>query len=168
MDVDAAESALRAAISAAAPDVPVNSGRLSLAVRESLGRDRLVTQLSTAFGVLALLLASIGLFGSVAHWASGRTREIAIRMTLGATRWDVARIVLAQGVSVTVAGVLAGVPVAMLAARLVEPLLFGVSASDPGSLATAALLLGAAGLVAASWPALRAARLNPLDALRDA
>jgi predicted permease len=167
IDADTAERKLQAVLATAAPEVPFNSGQLAGAVRDSLGRDRLLTQLSGAFGVLALLLASIGLFGSVAHWASGRTRELAIRLTLGASRWHVVRVVLAQSVSVTVSGVLVGVPLSMTITRLLDPLLFGVTTSDPIALGVAVLLLCGAGLLAASWPAVRAARLNPLDALRN-
>jgi predicted permease len=162
-----AEAHLRSTFHALASDVPLEIGPMEDAVRESLSRDRLVAQLSAAFGALGVLLASIGLFGAVAHWASGRTREIGIRMALGATRWDVGRMVLKQSVSVTVVGVVVGVPLSLAAAVLLQPLLFGVSSRDAPTLVVSAALLGSAGLLAASWPALRAARLNPLDALRD-
>jgi len=137
------------------------------AVQESLRRDRLMTQLSAAFGLLGVLLASIGLFGAVAHWASGRTREIGIRIALGATRWDVARMVFGQSLSVTGAGILAGLPLSLAGAKLIEPLLFGVSGTDMVTLGTSVLVLGGVGMLAAYWPARRAARLNPLEALRD-
>jgi predicted permease len=162
-----AETQLRSMIAAVAKDVSIDTGLMEGVVQESLTRDRLVAQLSAAFGLLGVVLASIGLFGAVAHWASGRTREIGIRMALGATRWDVARIVFRQSLLVTGAGILVGVPLSMLTARLIEPLLFGVSSADPVALTISVALLGGAGLLAACLPALRAARLDPLRALRD-
>ncbi len=162
-----AEAQLRSIIGAVVKDVTIDSGLMEGVVQESLNRDRLVTQLSAAFGLLGVLLAAVGLFGAVAHWASGRTREIGIRMALGATRWDVARLVFGQSLSVTGAGIAVGVPLSMLAAKLIEPLLFGVSSTDVVAIALSAVVLGSAGLLAACLPALRAARLNALEALRD-
>jgi hypothetical protein len=167
VSTDTAEAHLLSVIRGVASDVPVETGHIEDVVRQSLSRDRLVAQLSAVFGALGVFLASIGLFGAVAHWASGRTREIGIRMALGATRRDVAQMVLKQGLSVTAVGMFIGVPLSLTAATLLEPLLFGVSSRDAVTMLVSVGLLGGAGLLAASWPAWRAARLNPLEALRN-
>jgi predicted permease len=106
----AAEAELRATIAAFAKGVPVESGRLEDALQETLKRDRLVGELSVALGLLGVFLASIGLFGAVAHWAAGRTREIAIRLTLGATPWQIARMVLRRGFAIIALGVVGACP----------------------------------------------------------
>lgn len=167
VSTEIAEAQLVSLIRGVASDVPVETGHIEDAVRQSLSRDRLVAQLSAAFGALGVFLASIGLFGAVAHWASGRTREIGIRMALGATRRDVAQMVLKQGLSVTAVGMFIGVPLSLAAGGFLEPLLFGVSSRDGVTMLVSVGLLGGAGLLAASWPAWRAARLNPLEALRS-
>jgi len=166
VDTDAALRELRAIVAAAANDVPLESGRIEDAIQKSMQRDRLVTLLSAALGVIGVFLASLGLFGAVAHWASGRVREIGIRMMLGATSWDVAWIVLHQGLIVTGLGVAVGVPLSIAAATLIRPLLFRIAPDDLFAHATAAVILTMAGLLAACWPAWRAARVNPLEALR--
>ena len=164
----AAEAELRTSIAAGAraKAVPVKSGRLEDAVQESQSDDRLVGELSVALGLLGVFLASIGLFGAVAHWAAGRTREIAIRLTLGATPGHIARLVFKRGLAIIGLGVVAGVPIAMAAAALIQPLLFGVTPRDALTHATAVAILVAAGLLAECWPAWRAARVNALEALR--
>jgi putative ABC transport system permease protein len=168
VDARAAEAELRASIAAVATakTVPVVTGRLEDAVQASLRDDRLVGELSVALGLLGVCLASIGLFGAVAHWAAGRTREIAIRLTLGATPGHIARLVLKRGLAIIGLGVVAGVPVAIASAALIQPLLFGVTPRDTLTHAVAVAILVAAGLLAACWPAWRAARVNALDALR--
>jgi predicted permease len=168
VDVRAAEAELRASIAAGAraKAVPVKSGRLEDAVQESLRDDRLVGELAVALGLLGVLLASIGLFGAVAHWAAGRTREIAIRLTLGATRGHIAGLVFRRSLAMIGLGVVAGVPFAIAAAVLIQPLLFGVTPRDALTHATAIAVLVAAGLLAACWPAWRAPRVNALEVLR--
>jgi predicted permease len=168
VNVQGAEVELRATISAftKAKPVPVKSGRLEDAVQESLRDDKLVGELSVALGLLGVFLASIGLFGAVAHWAAGRTREIAIRLTLGATPGHIAGLVIRRGLAVIGLGVAAGVPAAMAAATLIQPLLFGVTPRDTLTLTTAVAILVAVGLLAACWPARRAMRVNALEVLR--
>lgn len=160
------EAEVRSAFTAAAKNVPVETKRLEDAVQRSLGRDRLVAHLSAAFGLLGVLLASIGLYGAMAHAVSSRTREIGIRIAVGAAPWDVIRMVLQQSLRVTGLGILIGLPAAMAGSRLVGSLLFEVSPSDPLTLAVSAAILAAAALLAAWWPARRAARLDPSRALR--
>ncbi len=123
VDVRAAQAELRASIAAfaKAKAVPVETGRLEDHVQETLKDDRLVGELSVALGLLGVFLASIGLFGAVAHWAAGRTREIAIRLTLGATPGHIARLVLRRGLAIIGLGVVAGVPIATASAALIQP-----------------------------------------------
>jgi putative ABC transport system permease protein len=113
-----------------------------------------------------VFLAALGLFGAIAHWAAGRTREIAIRLTLGATPGHIAGLVFRRGLTIIALGIAVGVPVAFASGVLIQPLLFGVTARDGLTHATAALILVAVGLLAACWPAWRAARVNALEVLR--
>jgi putative ABC transport system permease protein len=160
------ETEIRSVLTAVAKNVPVETGTLDGAVQKSLGRDRLIAQLSTALGLLGLLLASIGLYGTTAYSVTSRIREIGLRIALGASPVDVIRLVCRQNWWVTSVGVLIGLPAAFGASRLVESLLFGVSATDPGTLALAVALLSGVGLSAGMRPALRAARLDPSRSLR--
>jgi predicted permease len=168
VDSRAGEAELRASIAAGAKAkaVPVKTGRLEDAVQESLRDDRLVGELSIALGLLGVFLACVGLFGAVAHWAAGRTREIAIRLTLGATPGHIARLVFRRGLAIIGLGVVAGVPSAMAAALFIQPLLFGVTPRDVITHAMAVAILVTAGLLAACWPAWRAARVNAMEILR--
>jgi hypothetical protein len=168
VDARAAEAELRASIAAGAraKAVPVKSGRLEDAVQESLSDDRLVGELSVALGLLGVFLASIGLFGAVAHWAAGRTREIAIRLALGARPGHIARLVFRRSLAIIALGVVVGLPSALAATVLIQPLLFGIAPRDALTHATAIAILVAAGLLAACWPASRAARVNALEILR--
>jgi ABC-type antimicrobial peptide transport system permease subunit len=122
--------------------------------------------LSTAFGVLAAILAAIGLYGVMGYTVTRRTNEIGIRMVLGARPNEIIRMVLGEGSRVVAIGVLTGCPLAVWVARLAEKLLFGVKPGDMVSLLIAAVLLGMIALVASWLPARRAARLDPTIALR--
>jgi predicted permease len=136
----------------------------------ALVRERLIAMLSTLFGGLALLLASIGLYGLLSFGVVQRTSELGVRMALGAGRGDVVRLVLSEAMILVVAGLAVGVPAALATARLtssqISGLLFGLRASDPLTIALAALGLTAVALVAAYLPARRASRVNPLAALK--
>jgi predicted permease len=122
----------------------------------------------TVFGLLALALASIGLYGILAYSVNQRKREIGVRMALGATRGSVLGLVMKQGMSLVFTGVLLGFGAALLAGRLLSSLLYGVNADDPLSLAAAALLLSAVALLACYLPAHWATRVDPLQALHEA
>ena len=131
-----------------------------------LGHERLIAQLTALFGVLALLLAAIGLYGVTAHTVAGRTGEIGVRMALGATRPTVVGMVL-RGVFTQVAwGVAIGVPAALAGGRVLAGQLFGVSGSDPFTLAAVTCALAFAALLAGFLPALRASTIDPVRALR--
>jgi predicted permease len=157
---------MRAAFAAVAKDVPVTIAPLEDAVQRSLSRDRLVAQLSAAFGVLGVLLATVGLYAAIAHSVASRTREIGIRMAVGARARDVTWMVLRQSLVVTAAGVAIGLPAAIGGSRFLSSLLFEVSPSDPATLVASTLVLTLTGLAAGWWPARRAARLDPSSTLK--
>ena len=123
--------------------------------------------LLSVFGLLALGLASIGLYGIMAYSVNQRRREIGLRMALGAARTSVLRLILKQGMSLVVTGVLIGLAASLIVGRLLARLLYGVSASDPVSVAGAAVVLLAVALLACYLPARWASRVDPLVALRE-
>jgi putative ABC transport system permease protein len=128
---------------------------------------RMVASLLGAFGALALLLATVGLYGVIAALAAQRTPEIGMRMALGATRRDIVTMIVRQGLSLTLTGVAIGLIAALAATRLFKSLLVGVSATDATSFAVTTILLVTVALAAAYLPARRAARIDPLQALRN-
>lgn len=118
------------------------------------------------FGVTAMLLATLGLYGVVAHSVGMRTREIGVRISLGATAGDVRNMVIRQGLTLAALGIAAGLAGALGVTRLLASQLMGVSPYDPTSYALTALLLVTATAAACYLPARRAAQLNPVQALR--
>jgi predicted permease len=139
---------------------------LSEQVQDTLKQDRLLAQLVSFFGVLALILASIGLYGVMSHGVARRTHEIGIRMALGAERSHIAWMVLRETLFLVITGLVIGVPTALLAARLISNQLIGLGASDPLTLIGAAVGLTVVALLAGYIPARRASKVNPLVALR--
>jgi putative ABC transport system permease protein len=160
-------SLLRETLQEIDPNVPLyDVSTLETQLDDSLARDRLITWLSTAFGVLATLLATIGLYGVIAFSVAQRTREIGIRMALGAQRFDVLRLVLQQVAFLVLGGLALGIFISLGGVRALGSLLYGIEATDPlAFLGAAAVLLGAAVLAAFS-PARRATHVNPTVALR--
>jgi predicted permease len=132
----------------------------------ALQQEKLIAQLVSFFGLLALLLASIGLYGLMAHAVVRRTKEIGIRMALGAERRSIIWMVLKETVVLVLFGVVIGVPAAIGASRLIASQLFGTSPSDPITLAGGALLLIGVALLAGFLPARKASKVDPLIALR--
>jgi predicted permease len=140
---------------------------VSTQIDNTLAATRLASTLISIFGLVALLLASIGLYGVMAWMVSHRTREVGIRMALGARPADVLKLVLKQGLVLTLIGVVIGLFAAFLATRLIDTQqLYGVSATDPFTFAVIALLLTAVSLLACYLPARRATKVDPLTALR--
>ncbi|MGH9940720.1 MAG: ABC transporter permease [Blastocatellia bacterium] len=133
---------------------------------ESLFADRFLTFLSVCFGLLAAALAAIGLYGVMAYTVTRRIREIGIRIALGATQSRVAWLILREVALLALVGLLAGAPLAFVLGRAAESLLFGVKASDPLVFAAASLLLGCVALLGGYLPARRAAKVDPMVALR--
>jgi macrolide transport system ATP-binding/permease protein len=156
-------------INAAGPQVLVNGIRTGQQVIDgSLFQARMGVALLSVFGLLALGLASIGLYGILTYAVSQRQREIGVRMALGASRPRVLGLVLKQGMSLVLIGVTIGFAAALLVGRALSGVLFGVGATDPISLAAAAGVLGGVALVACYLPARWATRVDPLVALRQA
>jgi len=135
-------------------------------VDATLVEERLIAVLSGFFGVLAVLLACLGLYGVMAYTAARRTSEIGIRMALGATRGGVLAMVLKESLLLVAIGITIGVPATLALTRLVSSLLFGIQASDPLTIAGGAVLMIAVAALAGFLPAQRAARVDPMIALR--
>ena len=159
---------IRREVRALDPGVPVfDVASMEERVARSAAPRRFVMRLLAAFAVSALALAALGLYGVVAHGVGQRTREIGIRMALGATPRDVARLVLSGGAAMVGLGLAAGLAGALAAARFLRGILYEVSPSDPASLAAAVLVLAVVALAAHWLPARRAARVDPIAALRS-
>jgi putative ABC transport system permease protein len=136
-------------------------------VATNLARPRFSAVLLNWLSALALLLAGVGIYGVVAYSVGQRTGEIGIRIALGAQTKDILRLVMTEGLRVALAGVTIGLLAALLLTRLMSSLLFGVGANDPFTFAAIALVLGGVALLACYLPARRAARVDPMNALRQ-
>jgi predicted permease len=160
-------SAVRQAIKEVNRNLPVPEvAMFSEQVDRSLVQQKLIARLSSFFGLLALLLAAVGLYGVISYSVTQRTREIGVRMALGAGRRNVLRLVLGQGAKLTLIGVLIGLGASWALTRWIENLLFGVSPTDPATFVIIALLLMAVALLACYIPARRATKVDPMVALR--
>lgn len=158
---------VRREVAAVDPNLPVFRAKTLVAQAEqSLMKERLLATLSSFFGALALLLACIGLYGLMAYAVARRTAEIGIRLALGARRDHIMWLVLRETVWLTLAGIAAGVPLALGAAGYAKSLLFGISAADPLTIALTGALLLTVGALAGYIPARRALRVDPMVALR--
>jgi putative ABC transport system permease protein len=159
---------VRAEVRSLDPAAPITQvSTVEADIGESLAVRRFQAFLLSLFSVLAVLLAAVGIFGLMAQLVVRRTPEIGLRMALGATPNDVLGMVLRQGVLLAAIGGAAGVGGAFVTARVLKSLLFGVTALDPVSYAAAALVMALAVLLACGLPAWRAARVDPMAALRD-
>lgn len=158
----------RAVIRELAPATPVYEVRtLASRVSDAMAQARFSALLLTLFASAALVLAVLGIYGVMAFGVSQRTREIGIRIALGAERRDVLRLVVGEGAALTGLGLALGLVAALLAMRLLRSLLYDVAPSDPVTFAAVVAVLGVAGIVASWLPARRASRLEPTEALRD-
>lgn len=159
---------IRATLDEMDPLIPVvRSETLQDVWRRSMAREELVLTLLTVFGVVALLLAAVGVYGVTAQAARRRTQEIGIRMALGAGGRDVLAMMLRQGFVVIVLGISVGLLASFALTRTLESLLYGVEPTDPPTLAAVALLLGVVALVACWLPARRATAVDPVTPLRS-
>jgi putative ABC transport system permease protein len=149
------------------PNLPVtNLASMDQLIDDNIWLDRVVAALSVGFGLLATALAAIGLYGVLAFMVSRRTREIGIRLAVGASQATILRLVMAEVCLVAGTGILVAIPVSLGLTRYVKSQLFGLSTTDPWTFIGAALFLGLVGLVAAYFPARRAMRVDPVTALR--
>jgi predicted permease len=149
------------------PNLPIEELKtMEAQVKENVFLDRMISTLSAAFAVLATLLAAIGLYGVLAYTVAQRTREIGVRMALGANAGRVRAMVLKQVGVMTLIGGVAGVLAAIGLSKLASTLLFGLQGTDPLAMTAAAVLLGLVALAAGGIPAMKAARVDPIKALR--
>ena len=164
---DQAFQAIRQVLRKADPQLPILGFRtVGEQVTRSLNAERMLAVLSSSFGALALLLSLIGLYGVMSFVVTRRTREIGIRLALGATRASALPLVLRDTAAMIAAGVALALPCIAAFGKLVRSQLFGVTPTDPATVAGAALVLAAGAFAAAFIPAWRASNVSPTDALR--
>jgi predicted permease len=165
---EAAEMAVRRAVQQVDSKLTIDSMRtMDEQIADNISSDRLVAMLAVSFGMLATLLAAIGLYGVLAYATAQRTREIGIRMALGAARGEVVRMVLRDVVWLAGISLAVTLPVAIFLSRLIRSQLYGVSPADPVVLSGGTVLVALVALVAALLPARRAASVEPMQALRE-
>jgi predicted lysophospholipase L1 biosynthesis ABC-type transport system permease subunit len=165
--MEALVAAVRPAIGAINKDAALEIRTLDSRISDSLVQPRLVALLSSFFGFLALLLATIGLYGVISYAAARRRGEIGIRMALGAAEGAVTWLILRDVAFILTVGTALGVGVSLVAGRFIKSLLFGLEATNTATLALAAAVLCASAIFAAYLPARRAAKMDPMTALRE-
>jgi putative ABC transport system permease protein len=167
-DAASLASAARRAIRSVASDVPVyNVAAVDDLVARSVGPRRFVMRLLELFGLIALLMTAVGIYGVIAYSVAERTQEIGIRTALGATRADIVRLVLASGLAIVAVGLVAGVVLAVMSTRYLEASLYGVRATDASTFLTVAAVLFGVAVLAQVVPVVRATRVDPCNALRQ-
>jgi putative ABC transport system permease protein len=164
--VGAIAEAIREETQALDPNVLVQPGTLENNLALFQLPSRILSILASTLGLAGLLLAAVGIYGVMAYSVTQRTREIGIRMTMGAQRRDVMQLILAQAMRPVAIGVAIGMAASAVVSRVLASLLYGVSPLDPGVFAGVALFLSAAALLASYIPAQRAARVDPMASLR--
>jgi putative ABC transport system permease protein len=159
---------LRAAVQSVEPKVPLSEVRtMEDSIDQSLGQRRLIVLLIALFAALALILAAVGIYGVMSYSVTQRTREIGVRMALGARGSHVQRMVVAHGLRLSALGLVIGLGAALALTRLMTSQLYGISATDPATFAALSAVLLAVATVAALLPARRATRVDPMTALRS-
>jgi putative ABC transport system permease protein len=159
-------AAVRREVQQLDPNLPISSSTLIERMDLPLLPARIVASILGGFGLLALALAAIGIYGVISYAVSTRSHEIGIRMALGAQKEDVLKLVLSQGMMLTFIGVVIGLSASLAVTRLMKSLLFGVSATDPATFLIASTLLAGTAFLACYLPARRATRVDPIVALR--
>ncbi|MGB6598973.1 MAG: ABC transporter permease [Candidatus Acidiferrum sp.] len=160
-------SSIRSKVHDLDPSIPISNMRTTeVQISNSLSTERMIASLSAVFGFLATLLAVIGLYGVMAYTVAQRTREVGIRMALGAAQGNVIWMVMREVLILVAIGVAAGVPASLALTKLVQSQLFGLSPHDPSTLAIATIALASVACAAGYVPAWRASRLDPMKALR--
>ena len=161
-------SALRKMVASIDPDLPITRiETLDNVIDRLYASERITALVVGFFSAAALSLSAVGLYAVLAYAVSQRTREIGIRIAVGARSTNILRLVIRQGLTLAAAGLVIGVVTALALSHLMSSLLFGVSATDPLSLIIAILVLGVAALLACLLPALRATRIDPITTLRE-
>ncbi len=158
---------VKSAIASINPRVSLDIGTLEQQVNDSMVVMRTIASLSAFFGALALVLAAIGLYGIMAYGVARRRNEIGVRIALGATHSRVTRMVLGEVSRIVAVGVVVGIALSLFATKLVATFLYDTTANDPTTLAEAGAMLLCVGVLAAGIPAMRAARMDPVAALRE-
>jgi predicted permease len=164
---EAVSLAVRHAMQPLDRNLLLQSESISFTIRESLWAQRLCAGLLTVFGGLALLLSTIGIYGVVSYSVSQRVREIGVRMALGATAGDVQIMIMRDGIRLVAIGVLVGMTIAVGVSRVIQSMLFVISARDAATFVLVPSLLTLVAILACWVPALRATRIDPSTALRD-
>ena len=166
-DAASVESLARRTLASINPDLTIVSFKsLDYQVADNFNGERLISRLTGLFGLLALVLASVGLYGITAYSVARRTNEIGVRMALGANRGNVVVMVMRRALILVAVGLAIGMPVALVGGRLMKSQLYGVNAYDPMTLLLAVVVLGASAALAGFIPARRAASIEPMNALR--
>jgi putative ABC transport system permease protein len=167
LDADAAARALRDAVGSIDAELPLaRVSTMQEVLHEAVARPRFIALLLSLLSALALALACIGVYGVVAYGVAQRTREMGIRIALGARPREILSLVMREGLTPALIGIAAGLIGALFATRLAESLLFGVTATDPVTYAVVTAILGLAALLAAWVPGRRATRVDALESLR--
>lgn len=162
-----AENTIRVAMQGLDPKLVLASFRtMEEQIDESLSLERMISLLATSFAVLAVFMAAVGLYGVLAYSTAQRTREIGVRIALGASRASVLKLVLMEVLWLAGTGIVVALPITLLLTRTLRGQLFGISSSDPWTISFVTLLLAAVAVVSALIPARRAARVDPIVALR--
>jgi ABC-type antimicrobial peptide transport system permease subunit len=160
-------NAARAAVSAVDPAIPIVRVETQMSTLERrYAQEKVLAQASTLFGGIALFVAAIGLFGLMSYNVSRRTREIGIRMAMGAESREVLGMVLGESMLLVAAGVVIGLGLSLAAGRMIASQLFGLEPTDPATMVAAMLVMLAVSAMAGYLPARRAARVDPMVALR--
>jgi ABC-type antimicrobial peptide transport system permease subunit len=167
-EAESLAAAARETVRRVHPAVPVSNVQvMESVIAASMGRPRLTAAVLALFAILALLLAMVGVYGTVSHSVARRTREFGVRIALGAPRGDLRRLILREELLPLVVGLAAGLVASRALAHVMTSIVFGVSPTDPTTVAAAAALLLVAAVLACAVPAQRAATIDPLTALRS-